>query len=140
MYQGLSYEIARVMPEAIATGLFTSLCTLQQPDGVMIGAGQPSNTYVDVAGMVAICCMDAPISEGRLQATEVKDLKEIMSLQIRHVVLESCYPAVPNGEEHGWIAVITDLSTGLVTTYDLLGAEIDSQGTQTRLHIRTATI
>jgi hypothetical protein len=140
VYQGLAYEILGVMPEALATGLFTSRCTLQQPDVVMIGAGQPSNTYIDVPGMVGLLCMDAPISENRLQATEVKDLKEIMSLQIRHVVLGGCYPAVPNGEEHGWIAILTDLSTGLVTTYDLLGAEVDSQGTQTRLHIRTATL
>ena len=140
MYQGLTYELARVLPEAISTGLFTSLCTIQQQDGNMIGAGQPSGVYVNVSGLVNLQCMDAPISEGRIQATEVKELADIMSLQIRHVILNGCYANLPMGETDGWRALLQDLSTGLTTIYDLLGAELDSQGTQTRLHLRTATI
>jgi hypothetical protein len=140
MYQGFGYELSRVMPTAIQTGLYSSLCTLQEPDGVIVGAGQPSGNYVDVAGLVNIQCMDAPMSEGRILADEVKSFAEIISERLRHISLDGCYTGIPAGQEAGWRAQITDTTTGLVVTYDLLGSEIDSQGTQTRLHLRTATI
>lgn len=41
--------IPAVMQRANASGLFVSLCTIQQPDGVLIDAGQPSGNYINVS-------------------------------------------------------------------------------------------
>ena len=141
MYQGLSYEISRVMQEAVNTGLFDYVATFQAPDGNYVGSGQASGNYVNVAGLVAIPCMNAPISDTRIQATEVKELEETEALSIRHVLLDSYYPAIPAADPQGWVVFLapaTNPSSGI--TYDLLGAESDSQDTQTRVHLRTATI
>ena len=40
--------IPAVMQRANASGLFVSLCTIQQPDGLFIDAGQPSGNFVNV--------------------------------------------------------------------------------------------
>ena len=41
--------IPAVMQRANASGLFVSLCTIQQPDGILIDAGQPSGNYINVS-------------------------------------------------------------------------------------------
>lgn len=136
MYQGLGYDIEQVMPEARATGLFVSLCTLQEPSGVFGASGAPDGNYVDVAGLVNLPCTAPPPSEARIQAIEVKTLQDIMSLELLHVLLNDAYPAIlthfrgTNATE--WRAVID----GVV--YDLFGAESDSQSEMTRLLVRLA--
>lgn len=138
MNQGLAYEIAAVMPAATLTGLFSSLCTIQQPDGALIGAGQPSGTFTNVAGLVNIPCVDAPPSIARVQATEVKAIAEIMSIGLRHILLNGYYANIIGGNLSatglGWRAIVDGI------TYDILGAEADSQLTQTRLDLRLATV
>ena len=136
MNQGLAYELSQVMPQATATGLFVSLCTFQQPDNVFGPSGAPSGNYVDVSGLVDVPCMDAVPSTARVQATEVKELQDIMSKGLRHMLLNGYYPqATPDGQiPTKWRAVVDGL------TYDILGVEHDSQNTQTRIELQLVTL
>jgi hypothetical protein len=132
--------IARVMPQAIASGLLVSLCTIQKPDGTYTSGGAPSGNFVNVDGLINIQCMDAVDSVGSIQATETKTLADIMSKGIRHVFLNGYYPqiisaaTIVTGVGAGWRAVVDGIA------YDLLGAEPDSQNTQTRLHLQLVSV
>ncbi len=133
--QSLNYAIQGVMPAALATGLFVSLCTIQAPDQLPQGpTGNPPGTYSNVAGRVDIPCMDAPPSIARIQATEMKDVAEILSKGLRHVLLGKCFADAPDWSGAGYRAVVD----GVV--YDLMGAENDSQNTQTRIDLQLATV
>ena len=132
--------IANVMPQAIASGLLVSLCTIQKPGGGYTSGGAPDGTFVNVAGLVNIPCMDSVDSLGSIQATETQSLADIMSRGIRHVFLNGYYPTIisaatiTTGVGAGWRAVVDGIS------YDLLGAEPDSQNTQTRLHLQLVSV
>lgn len=118
------------MPQATATGLFVSLCTIQQPNITLDAAGAPLyNPPTNVPGMVDIPCMDEPPGM-RIQATEVKALAEIGAKLMRHVLLSGYYPLV--------IPSMWAVVDGV--TYDILGAESDSQNQQTRLELQIATV
>lgn len=134
MNQSLAYELAAVMPDVINTGLLTSLCTIQQPGTTPNADGTPSNTFTNVAGAINIPCQDAPPSMARIQATEVKDVVEILAKGMRHVLLGQCFLDAPNWAGRGYRAVVDGIS------YDLLGAENDSQSTQTRIDLQLATV
>lgn len=133
-YQGLGYMLAGVMPQARATGLFVSLCTLQQPDGILIGAGQPSGVYTDVTGLVDIPCMAAPTGDSRITSSEEKTLDDTQVFSPMHVLLDDYYPSISQGVVDGWRAVIDDVN------YDLLGSENDSQAKMTRLIVRMSGV
>lgn len=126
--------IQNVMSAAKLTGIFVSLCTIQQPDGVLIEAGQPSGNYINVAGLVNIPCTAPPVSPVRLQATEVRAADDIQAFAPRHVLLSGFYPSIQQGVAEGWIAVIDGV------TYTLMGAENDSQSRMTRLMVRFAGV
>lgn len=128
----LAYSIADVMPLAVATGLFRSLATIQAPSGVVSTSGQPNLTYVDQ--LVNIPCMDAPKAVDNIEATENRQLPQIAAESYRHVALNGYYQQVIDGVGNGWRVIIDG------TTYDLMGAERDSQKTQTRLFLNLTTI
>ena len=134
MYQGLTYELAQVMPEAVATGLFSSLFTAQQPSGVLDATGAPNGVWVPIAGLVNIACTAPPPSTARIQATEVRDLQEILSLQMKHVLLQGYYPSLMSASDKNWNALIDGIA------YDIMGAESDSQKEMTRVEVRIAAI
>jgi len=132
--------IPTVMPTAIASGLAVSFCSISAPSGAFTPGGEPvtgSGSYMPVAGLQNIPCMDAPPSVVRVQATEQKTESEILSLQFRHVWLTGYYPQIPTNDAN-WQAMITNANGTLV--YDLLGAESDSQLQMTRLELRIASI
>jgi hypothetical protein len=132
--------ILGVMPQALATGLFISLCTIQAPNGLANPDGSPQTDgngnpiFVNVAGLVNIPCTAPPITDNSIQATEVKALAEILSEEILHVLLNSWYPQLQGGVTEGWQAVVDG------TVYDLMGAESDSQEQMTRLKVRLAKV
>jgi len=134
--QGL---IGEVMPYALSTGLFVSTCDIQAPSGTFDSGGAPAvgsdgkPLYVAVAGLQGIKCMSAPMSVGGIGAGETKTPAEILSTQTRHVLLGGYYPQIP-AQDDGWRAVIDG------TVFDLVGAESDSQFTQTRLALKIAQI
>lgn len=137
-------EIDQVMADALATGLFRSLCTIQAPDGVLGAGGAPSGTYANVAGLVDIVAMDAPAPEqlGPISGSESKSMGSVLSLSARHVLLDAYYPQlspVTNWGDIGWRALMTD-RTGNVTTYDITGADADSQQQMTRLRLQKARV
>jgi hypothetical protein len=127
--QGFSYELEAVMPMALDTGLFVSLCTIQQPSGNLGVSGAPDRTYVNISGLVDIPCTSAPTSIGSISATERKSVSEIQQSNANHVLLGGHYPQIENGSGQGWRAVIDGIN------YDLLGAESDSQGQMTRIEV-----
>jgi hypothetical protein len=134
MNQAALMDESRIMPLAVATGLFKSLCTIQAPDGAVGTSGAPGGTYADVAGLVNIVCMDAPETFGAgISATEIKALAETASIELRHVLLDKCYALLSpetNWGDVAWRAVVDNV------IYDVLGAEADSQRIMTRLKLR----
>jgi len=122
------------MPAAIDTGLFDSLCTILGPPTAQGPTGNPTGPYAPIIGLTDIPCMDAPPSIARVQATEVKAVEEIMAVGLRHVLLNQCFADAPQWAGRNYRASID----GVVM--DLLGAENDSQTTQTRLDLKLVTI
>lgn len=133
MLQSITYDLQQASTEAINSGMLVSLCTIQVPDGSQGPSGNPTNTWINWTGMPwGIACMDA-VTSASVQATEAKALEEIESKALRHVFLNGCYPQLValkiSGEQVR--ALVTD-PLGNTTTYEVLGVEDDSQGTQTR--------
>ena len=140
MLQSMAYSISQVMPQVIQTGLLVSFCTISKPDGTLTPSGAPSGNYVAIAGLSNIPCMDAVPREGTIEATEMREIREIQSKGYRHVALNGFYyPQIFPLIEGTLQATITDPG-GEVTTYNLFGAEPDSQQTQTRLHLEVISV
>lgn len=127
----------------VYSGLYNSLCTIQQPSGTFTTDGAPDGNFTNVAGLVDLPCMDAVLSDGSITATEARELEEILSKSYRHVSLNGYYPTLisgavlmggPGGAALGWQAIVDGV------TYNLIGAEADSQGTQTRLKLQLVII
>ncbi len=132
MNQSISTLIAGVMPFAVASGLFVSLCTIQRPSGTLTDDGSPDGLYVDVPGLVNIVCMNAPTSNSNITATERKTQSEVESDNSNHCLLSGYYPIIAANTQ--WRANVD----GVI--YDILGAESDSQATQTRLKLQISTV
>ncbi len=132
MNQSISTLIAGVMPIAVASGLFVSLCTIQRPSGTLTADGSPDGLYVDVTGLVNIVCMNAPESNLRITANERKTQSEVESDNSNHCLLSGYYPIIAANTQ--WRAVVD----GVI--YDILGAESDSQGQMTRLKLQISTV
>jgi hypothetical protein len=130
------------MPEANLTLLFDSLATIQSPDGGLNPDGTPDNGFTNV--FVNIPCMDSVPSVTRVQATEVRDLQEIMSKGYRHVLLNQFFadaPALPGGPfaQQGWSGLgYRAIIDGVY--YTILGAENDSQNQMTRMELQLVTV
>ena len=136
--------VARVMPAAVATGLFVSLATFQSSDANDFPDGFYSGNYQNIAGLVNLPCMAPPESEGSIQATEVKALEEITSSELRHVLFEQFYPQLDQGWRQGWRVLIQEpdgqggYEAGVL--YDVLGVESDSQSQMSRVRVRLTTV
>ncbi len=131
----IGYSTANFMARALATGLFISVCTIQRPSGTLTASGAPNDAYTDVSGLVDIACMDAPTSVAvKILSMEVRNQAEIMTDENRHVLLSGYYPTVVTGWAAGWRAIVDG------TTYDIAGAECDSQHTQTRLELKAIAV
>ena len=136
MYQGSSFDAGALVEMVEAAGLMQSVCTVQAPSQNVGASGAPDGSYSDIASLVNIPCMNAPESVGGIAATEVKSLAEIMSMSLRHVLLNGYYSQLDgqNWGEIGWRAILD----GVV--YDILAAERDSQFSQTRLKLRLISV
>ncbi len=137
MYQQQGYTFAQVVPIVLASGIVNSFATFQEPTGELTADGSPTGAYQDVPGFVGIRCMDAPTSNARITADERKTETEIESDNSDHVWLAGFYPEIESHTE--WQAVITD-AAGNVRTFDVLGAECDSQAKTTRVKVQVATV
>ena len=88
----------------------------------------------NVAGVVNIACQDAPPSIARIQATEVKAVAEILAKGMRHVALTKCFL-----DATMWAGMAARATVDGIT-YEVLGAENDSQLTQTRVDLQLVTV
>lgn len=123
-------ELDAVMESAIATGLLSSLCTIQSPSGVFGPSGAPDGVWANVSGLVAIECQAAPVGIGSFDGPETNIPAEVMTRQPLHVLLDGYYPT------------ITTKMRALVDAedYDIEAVEHDSQGRMTRLLVMKASI
>ncbi len=131
----LQAAIDQVMPTAVATGLFISVCSISAPTPA---SGAISGVYSPVSGLQNIPCIDAPetFSDTSLSVTELKALDQTASTALRHVLLDNYYDQLSpssNWGDLGWRATVDGVD------YDILGAENDSQQQMTRLKLRKVT-
>ncbi len=140
MNQSLEYEIDAAMEQILETGLFSSLCTIQAPDGVIGASGAPSGVYANVTGLVGLACLDAPEHLTSASGSEGKTSASVISKTARLVHLDAFYSQLSpqtNWGDVGWIAIITG-PTGTVTTYDITSADADSEQITTVLRLQRA--
>jgi hypothetical protein len=138
MNQSLSYEFQHVMTEVQATGLLSSLCTIQQRP---LTAGQPKVSasgqvdltpadFTDIVGLVNIPCQIMAKSIFRPDTAGVKRMPSSFDdSQGRHVLLNGYYPAILDTYQ----AVVDG------TPYQIQSVEHDSQRIQTRLALQVST-
>lgn len=134
MQQGFSYEIAAVMPMAIATGLFVSLASFTYPDQTQGPTGNLIGSFSPVNGLQDIVCMAMPNSSKKIAADERKAIPDIEAMASWHVLLDAYYPIVIAASGMGWRITVDGV------LYDLLGADHDSQFTQTRCVCQLVTL
>ena len=127
---GLNYPLSQIMRQAYAAGWFPSLATLQTLVQDQGPTGNPTGEWVNVEGVVNIPCKDAPPSVARVQATELKVVAEIMAKGLRHVLLNQCFTNAPNWAAMGSRMIVDGF------TYEVLGAENDSDLIQTRVDLQ----
>ena len=137
----ITLAIQGVMPAAIATGLFVSSFTAQEPVPTIGPTGAVEFDYTDVAGLINIPCMAPPESTGSITATEVRALEEITASELHHVLLNGYYPTLDAGwrgensdGKGAWIALIDGFQ------YEIAGVESDSQSQMTRVRVKLATV
>jgi hypothetical protein len=135
----ITSALAYVMKNAIATGLFVSSISIQQPSGTFGASGAPDGTYTAVSGLQNLACMDAPEAVDRynIVSTEIRMPQQIESKEMRHVLIQGYYSQLSpstNWGDVGWRAVMDGV------TYDINAAEQDSQKQMTRLSLHRITV
>ena len=130
----ITYPLQQYQSRAYDQGLFPSLGTLQQMVQDQGPTGNPTGNWQNVAGVVNIPCQDAPPSIARVQATEMKDVAEIMAKGLRHILLDRCFANATTWAGTGSRFTVDGI------TYEVLGAENDSQLSQTRLDLQLVTL
>jgi len=135
MLQDLSLELNQVMPAALATGLFSSVCTIQAPSGNLVN-GVPDGTYINVPTLVNLRCIDAPPSINRITSKEKDTVPVVIKESDRHILLEDFFPEFPglNWGNVKWRAIVDGV------TYAIVGAEVDSQNQMVRLALNLVTV
>ncbi len=69
-----------------------------------------------------------------IEATEARELEEIIAKELKHVLLSGWYPQLEQGIATGWRCTIDGVELLM------LGAESDSQHTQTRVRIEFVSV
>jgi hypothetical protein len=126
--------LQRYQEYAYNQGLFPSLGTLQQMVQDQGPTGNPTGNWQNVVGVVDIPCQDAPPSIARVQATELKVVAEIMAKGLRHILLNRCFVNATTWAGTGSRFIVDGI------TYEVLGAENDSQLSQTRIDLQLVTL
>ncbi len=125
--------IADVMTEALATGLFVSLCTISAlPTPITLGpSGSPDAAYVAVPALTGIRCMIAVLYPMRSpESAERKARETQMTENDWHVLLEANYPTIDTSMRATVDGIL----------YDITNVDQDSQSQMTRLQCRLVTM
>jgi hypothetical protein len=125
--------LAGVMEIVRSSGLLSSLCTITESPEAFDAGGAPiaATAYVPVSGLENIPCTAPPLmTTDRVQASEIRMLRQIQSEDSRHVLLDSYYP------------MITERNRALIdgVEYDIANVEHDSQKQMTRLAVERVSI
>jgi hypothetical protein len=140
----MNYALMRVQQSHLTSGLLVSTITIYGPEidgagNVVLGAsGAPTGVFNNPI-LTDIPCMDSVPRDMTIEATEMREIKEIQSKGYRHISMAGEYyymlfPLIQAGMQ----AVVTDLNGS--TTYNLFGAEPSSQHGQTRLHLEVISV
>ena len=140
MYQGIGIDLAQTVAEVNYSGYLSGTCTIQVPTGAQNADGSPANTWVAVSELTGLYCQIAVPSATAVQATEVKDLEEIMARSIRHVLLAGFYPQLKQLKQAGQVQALLSLTGDSTYTFEVLGAEDDSQGQMTRFECQWVSL
>jgi len=136
--------VERVMPAAIATGLYVSLATFQSSDANDFPDGFYSGQYQALSGLTNLPCMRAPSSPSSIVATEIKGLSDIMANELLDVTFTAYYTTLDAGWRQGWRVVIgdNDGAGNLINPvdYDLMGVGVDSQSQHSAAKVRLVTV
>jgi hypothetical protein len=128
VYQGLGLAIDSAITQAYATGLLSSLATIQQRTNTVSATGQPNlSTWTNIAGLVNIACqfsIQRPAMPN--PSATMREPQQFDTLTQYHVLLDGYYPQIL--QEHQ--AVVNG------TAYEIMAVESDSQQTMTRLALR----
>ena len=103
---------------------FASTGTVQVA-GITNTAGNPVESWSNLVGHVDLACAVSPVS-----ATERRTDGHTYAESTHRALLAGPYPAI--AAAHRFV------SGGV--TYDILGAETDSQGATTRMHLRVVSL
>jgi hypothetical protein len=122
-------DLDLVMASAIATGLLSSVCTIQQPSGTFGPSGAPDGNWANVSGLVNLDCQAAPAGSS-FSGHELKLPAEVLTNQPLHVLLDGHYPTITTKMR----ALIDSVD------HDIEAVEHDSQGRMTRLFVTRANI
>ncbi len=135
MQQNLTYELNQVMPQAVETGLFPSLCTFQDRSGgdnpTVDALGQvdlATSDYQNVPGLINIPCMISAVSTMRPQMEGGRTQEYNFEAPSRHILLNDYYPAVLQR----FLAIVDGVAFEITPG----GVEPDSQSQMTRLIVR----
>jgi hypothetical protein len=140
MNQALAYEIDAVMPAATDPELTlfeAATVTITDRTNTVSATGQPNlTTFNPIAGLITLPCM---ISIQRVtmpnQGATMRKPQEIDTETMYHLLLNGYYPRILQQNQ----AQVTIEATGIVTNYEIMAVESDSQATQTRLAMRIYT-
>lgn len=140
MLQDIQSLLTGVMPAAVATGLFVSVCTFQDRAGgdtpVLDSSGQvdlDNSDYVDVPGLIGIQCMFAVNVVTRPDSTGGARLQtEFTESGNRHLLLNGYYPGILQRYIVYVDGVLYECTPGAV--------EHDSQNQMTRLAVRQYSV
>ena len=134
MLQTNAYALSNIVPAVILTGLVVSQCSVFGQDGKKGPTGAPSGNYSNKI-LDSVGCVNSVPREGSIEATDQRAVKQIESEGFRHVWLTGpYYPIIFPLLQQGLQAQVTDPDG--TTTYNLYGAEPDSQGRMCRLRLK----
>lgn len=123
-----------------ASGVLSSLCTVQRRIGAVSNFGQPDlSNWVDVAGLTNLVCMLSVQSTYRPNQQGTKRMPTDFELEAeRHLYINGYYPNIL-----AQYSILVWPQTGTVADairYEIMsGSENDSQYQTTRLALRTWT-
>lgn len=132
MNQFLSYELEATVPLAAESGLFSSLCTIQQRSNTLSVTGQVDLTdWNDIPTLSNIACqfsIQRPFMPN--QGATGKLPQQTDTETMYHILLQGYYPQILQQNQ----AVVDGRA------YEIMAVESDSQKQMTRLACRIYTL
>lgn len=107
---------------------YPSLCTIQQATETPDALGQPIPAWNDIAGLVNLPCAIAPLG-GSTEASQRNRSDSTIDVATHAIAIAGHYPTIVNKMR----AVIAGVA------WDIMGAEVDSHATMTRLRVVLVT-